>query len=117
MKLNYSLPNLSALVTGLILAACSATSEEGKTKVEQTKSLQEQITKLKVERTTISAKIDTLQAKLVRVTGETEVKRKEVSATPVQLRQFDHSVQSQGAIESLENIQLSAKTPGIVTQV
>lgn len=116
MKLSYSLPILSVLVIGFILASCSAKTDE-KSKEEKIKDLKEQIGKLKVERSTLNSKIDTLQAKLSRETGEGDLKKKEVVATPIKTRQFDHNVQTQGSIESLENIQLSAKTAGIITQV
>jgi membrane fusion protein (multidrug efflux system) len=108
------------LISGLILASCAKKGDqnlEGKSKEEKIAILKKEIDQLKDERAKVNGKIDTLQSKLMKETGDAGVRKKEVVAIPVKLRAFDHTVQTQGGIESLENIQLSAKTAGVITQV
>ncbi|HYG02395.1 MAG TPA: efflux RND transporter periplasmic adaptor subunit, partial [Chryseosolibacter sp.] len=48
---------------------------------------------------------------------ESNIKAKEVVATEVAPRQFNHYVQTQGSVESENNILVSSKAPGVITQV
>jgi membrane fusion protein (multidrug efflux system) len=49
--------------------------------------------------------------------AEAKVKTKDVAVTEVTAKKFDHYVQTQGHVESEENILVSAKSSGVVTAV
>ena len=97
----------SAVVVAGLLAACSATTPDKQT----------QLAELKAEQVKLAEKIKRLESELpADSTKETSV-AKEVVTVALAPHKFDHYVQTQGSIESLENIQASAKTPGIITEV
>lgn len=96
------------LVLGVLLAGCSATTDNNK---------KEKLAALKSESAKLNQQIQKLESEITNETGGEAVKTKEVSVVVMAPRKFDHYVQTQGAIESIENIQVSSRTPGIVTQV
>ncbi len=109
MKSNYAQFIVSVLVVGLILASCSATTDNNK---------KTRLDKLKTEHTKLSDEIRKLEGELSKENPNTEiVKAKEVAITELKTRVFDHYVQTQGSIYSKDNILVSAKSAGVITQV
>jgi membrane fusion protein (multidrug efflux system) len=96
------------IVLAGIVSACSNAPKDKQT----------QLAELKAERTKIAQQIATLEAEIAKE-NPTEVKGKarEVVVSELSPRKFDHYVQTQGAVESEENILVSAKVPGVVTAV
>lgn len=77
-----------------------------------------ELEKLKKERADLDAKIAALESDSTVVGKDTTaVKAKEVAALELQPRAFNHYVQTQGSVEAEDNINVSAKIPGVVTQV
>lgn len=101
---------LSTLIIAGILAACSAaTPDDKKAQLEKLKSQQADITK----------QISSLEAEIQKESPDStkKVKSKDVSVTEVTARAFDHYIQTQGRVESENNIAVTAQTPGVVTNV
>ena len=103
MKLNLY---RNILIAASIVAVVSACSEDKAAKLEE----------LRKEKSALEKEIAALE-KEVAGGGTPQEKSKEVSAVELKSRSFDHYVQTQGMVESEENIQVSAKTMGIITQV
>ncbi|MBT1705337.1 efflux RND transporter periplasmic adaptor subunit [Chryseosolibacter indicus] len=99
-----------AIIAGL-LAACSAASPED--------DKQARLEKLKKDQVALTKEIQKLEAEIAAANPDaaTSVRAKEVSITALAPRSFDHFVQTQGLIESDNNVLVSAKTMGVVTQV
>ena len=96
------------MVAATILTNCSNTSVDKSTQLE----------KLKTEHATLSKQIAALEAEVAKEdTTTVVVKGKEVMITELVTRKFDHYVQTQGSVESEENIMVSAKTMGVITHV
>ena len=96
------------MVAATILTSCSNTSDDKSTQLE----------KLKTEHATLSKQITALEAEVAKEDTTTAViKGKEVVVTELAPRKFDHYAQTQGSVESEENIMVSAKTMGVITQV
>src|SRR6266850_1190402 len=96
-----------ALFAAALLAGCSAASPDKKTQLENLKS----------DAAKLNQQIQKLESEISSESGPEPVKSKEVVVVSLKQRKFDHYVQTQGSVESIENIQVSSKTPGIVTQV
>jgi membrane fusion protein (multidrug efflux system) len=97
------------LIAGSILAACSATSNDDKAKkLDELKKQQADIAKqiLSLEK---EMPVDSAKAKAA--------KSKEVAVTSVASRSFDHYIQTQGKVDAEENVLVSAKSLGLVTNV
>ena len=108
MKSITNIYNLIAVILIALLAACSGKQEN---KSEQLQELQKQQTEL-------ATKIEALKKEIAKETPTNKVvKAKEVVAKAVAPRAFDHYIKTQGFIESRENISVSAKSAGVVTQV
>lgn len=107
MKSNIITRIAVVFVAGSLLAACSATSSDDKGK---------QLENLKTQQAEIAKQIAALEKEMPADTT-VKVKAKEVVVTEVAVRKFDHYVQTQGSIESEDNAVVSAKTPGVVTNV
>jgi RND family efflux transporter MFP subunit len=100
------------LVTGLVafLAACSNAPKDKSTQLKE----------LKTEQARIAKEIAALQEQIAKETPDSakaNVKAKEVDILVLEGRNFDHYVKTQGSVESEENILVSAKTMGVITQV
>lgn len=106
----YNRLAIAVVVAGL-LAACSAASPEDDKKAR--------LEKLKTEQANLSKEIQKLEEEIAKENpdAETKVKAKEVAVEELQPRKFDHFVQTQGRVESENNILVSAKSMGVVTQV
>jgi RND family efflux transporter MFP subunit len=101
---------LTSIVIAAILAACSAASQDDK---------KEQLKELKTQQADITKRIAALEAEIEKATPDStkKVKTKEVAVTAVTPHAFDHYVQTQGQVESENNIAVTAQTPGVVTHV
>jgi RND family efflux transporter MFP subunit len=93
----------------LLLAACSATTDNDK---------KAKLEKLRTEQNRLSSEIKKLETELAKENPSKEtVKAKDVSVTDLAPRVFNHYIQTQGSIYSKDNILVSAKSAGIITQV
>jgi membrane fusion protein (multidrug efflux system) len=106
----YSRLAVAIVVAGL-LAACSAASPDDDKKAK--------LEKLKTEQATISKEIQKLEAEIAKANPDStaNVKAKEVAVSELKPQKFDHYVQTQGKVESENNILVSAKSMGGITQV
>jgi membrane fusion protein, multidrug efflux system len=74
--------------------------------------------KLKSQQAAIANEIASLEKELkLTDTAAVSVKSKEVSVTELSPRKFDYYVQTQGLIQAENNILVSAKSAGVITQV
>lgn len=110
MKSNIYTNLLLAFAVAAILVACGGGSETDK---------KAQLEKLKAEQTKISQDIAKLEAEIAKENpnAKLNVKSKEVAVAALATRTFDHYVQTQGSVESENNILVSAKSAGVITQV
>ncbi len=95
---------LSILALAGVLAACST---DKSAKLES----------LKEKQAALAKEIAALEKEMPVDSSKIKVKSKEVAVIQLAPQKFDHYVQTQGAIEAEDNILVSAKTPGVVTQV
>jgi membrane fusion protein, multidrug efflux system len=102
---------LIALTVAGLLAACSASSPE--------KDKKARLEKLKTEQADLAKEIKALEEQIAKENpnAKTSVKAKEVATAELAPRKFDHFVQTQGSVESENNILVSARSMGVVTQV
>lgn len=100
----------AVVITGL-MAACSATTREDdkKARLEELKAQQADLTK----------EIQKLEAEIAKENPDsvTALRAKEVAVAELTPRKFDHYVQTQGHIESENNVLVSAEMMGPVTNV
>jgi len=109
MKNNLYLNIVGAIAIAAFVAACSAASSDDK---------KDQLAKLKTDQANIAKQIKKLEDEIAKANPNDKViKAKEVMTQTITPRPFNHYVKTQGTIESEENVQVSAKSPGIVTQV
>ena len=111
MKLNLFSRIAFAVVLAGFLVACSATSaDEDKTA---------RLEKLKEQQAAISKEILKLESEIAEENPDSvsTVRAKDVAVQELALQSFDHYVQTQGHIESENNVLVSAESPGVVTQV
>lgn len=101
--------NLSfSIAVALLMVSCSSSPKDKKTQLDE----------LKKQQVELADKIKKLEADMpAGTTTAKKTKSKDVVAKELQPARFDYSVQTQGGVEAEENIMISAKTPGIVTQV
>lgn len=109
MKKPFYLQLFFVLLVAALMAACGG-AEKDQDKATQLKEL-------KNRQADIAKKIKTLEADLAKENPTVNMKMKEVSVAELQPRAFDHFVQTQGIVEAIDNIFVSAKTMGVVTQV
>ncbi len=109
MKSLLNFPTVSAFILLALLASCSSKPESKTTQLET----------LKKEQVELAKKIEALEKEVAIENPEavTKVKMKEINVTALAPRSFDHFVQTQGTIVSIDNIQMSAKSAGVVTHV
>lgn len=107
MKYTTPLHLFSALVIAALVAACSAGTKDPKTLLEE----------LKAQRATLDGQIRKLEAELSHDNPAVAVKSKDVAVTELVPRSFDHYVQTQGSVEAVDNILVSAKTMGVLSAV
>jgi membrane fusion protein, multidrug efflux system len=110
MKANIYLRLLAVAIVAAFLAGCSAATKEDDKKGR--------LEKLKKEQADLGKEIKKLEEEIEKENpGAKRVKAKDVAVQAVKPRSFDHFVQTQGHIESENNILVSAKMPGVVNQV
>jgi membrane fusion protein (multidrug efflux system) len=111
MKLkSYSRIAFAVMIASL-LAACSATTADD--------DKQARLEKLKDEQADINKEIKKLESEIAAATPDSlkTVRTKEVSVSELATRKFDHYVQTQGHIESDNNVLVSAESMGVVKNV
>lgn len=96
------------LVAGSMLAACSATSSDDKAK---------KLEGLKAQQADLAKEIEALEKDISATSPDTVVKSKDVAVLELKTQNFDHYIQTQGRVEAEDNIMVSAKSMGVVTQV
>jgi len=115
MKTRFTLLNIlfPVIIAGL-LAACSAASSDTDAKDSVNKTAQ--LEGLKKQRAELDTQIKQLEAELG--TNETaKVKSKDVAVTVLTPTTFEYYVQTQGSVEAVDNIPVSAKMPGVLSAV
>lgn len=99
---------LPTLTTALFVVACGSGSKD--------KSAQ--LAELKAKQTELASQISSLEKEISAENPTTATRRaKEVAVVELAPKPFDHYIKTQGAVEAIDNILVSAKTMGIVTQV
>lgn len=111
MKLNLFSRTAVALVVAGFLAACSATSADDDKKAR--------LEKLKEQQASITKEIQKLESEIAEANPDSTaaVKAKDVAVEELALQKFDHYVQTQGHIESENNVLVSAESMGVITRV
>jgi len=104
MKSRYTSLLIASALTSVMLIGCG--EEDKAAKLAGLKKQQSELTK----------QISELEKELAGTT-KTEVKTKEVAALALKTQAFDHYVKTQGLVEAEDNIMVSAKGMGVVTQV
>lgn len=100
---------LTLVVLAAVITACSS-SEAG--------DKQAQLDSLRQQQTSIKEKIELLEKEIaLENPTATVVRAKDVGVMDIATRKFDYYVQTQGRVEAENNIMLSAKGMGVVTQV
>ncbi len=101
---------LSLIVAATVVTACGS-SDAGDKK--------SQLEKLKTEHASLTKQIASLEKEVAAENPDStnSVKAKEVSAIAVVVRPFNHYIQTQGKVEAENNILVSSKSMGVVTQV
>ncbi|MFN6089592.1 MAG: efflux RND transporter periplasmic adaptor subunit [Cyclobacteriaceae bacterium] len=99
---------LALLVIAIVVAACNGSSKDKET----------QLRDLKAQQAALATQISELEKGVETKAPESGTRRsKEVGVIELTPRPFDHYITTQGAIEAVDNILVSAKTMGIITQV
>jgi membrane fusion protein, multidrug efflux system len=111
MKSNLYTRLFAAVTIAALIAGCSAASKEDDKKAR--------LEKLKTEQADLAKEITKLEAEIAKENPDAvkNVRAKEVTVTEISPRKFDHFVQTQGTIESENNILVSPKAGGTVTQI
>lgn len=111
MKANIYLRLMMVLVVAVAIAGCSAASKEDDKAAR--------LENLKKEQADLTKEIQKLEEEIAKENPDAapKVKAKDVSVTSIQPRKFDHFVQTQGRVESENNIVVSSKSMGAITNV
>lgn len=111
MKLNLFSRIAFATVLAGFLAACSATSAD--------EDKQARLDKLKEQQASITKEIQKLESEIAAENPDAElnVRMKDVDVAELKLQNFDHYVQTQGHIESENNVLVSAESMGTITRL
>jgi membrane fusion protein (multidrug efflux system) len=99
-----------ALIVAVFAAACSNAPKDKET----------QLAELKAQHSNISKEITKLEKEIAAgkpANDPSKIKSKDVVVTDLQPKAFEHYVKTQGAVESEQNIDVSAKAMGVVTRV
>ncbi len=109
MKTNLYISFVAAAIFATWLAGCSASTNDDK------KSLLE---KKKTEQAKLAAEISKLEAEVAKENPEAAaLKFKQVGVTELTPKPFDYFIKTQGAVEAIDNIMVSAKTAGVLASV
>ena len=109
MKTRLYFNILLAIVVAGLLVACSAASNDDK-KV--------QLEKLKAQQAKLSTEVKKLEEEIAKENPTAvTAKAKDVAVAQLAPRPFDYYIQTQGAVEAVDNILVSARTMGVISQV
>lgn len=99
----------SALVVAAIVAGCSNAPKDPETQLKE----------LKVQQANIAKEIAKLEDEISKATPDSvkTARAKEIVVKELAPIKFDHFIQTQGSVESEQNVEVSARTPGVVTHV
>jgi membrane fusion protein, multidrug efflux system len=110
MKSNLYSRMLAVLVVASLLAACSAATKDDDKKAR--------LGKLKADQTEISKEIAKLEEEIAKENPDSaNVRTKDVGVTALALKKFNHYVQTQATVESENNLVVSTKAGGTITQL
>ncbi len=99
---------LALLVIAIVVGACNGSSKDKETQLKD----------LKAQQAALATQISELEKGVDTKAPASGTRRsKEVGVIELTSRPFDHYITTQGAIEAVDNILVSAKTMGIITQV
>jgi len=100
-----------AVIVAGFLASCSATTADDDKKVR--------LEKLKEQQASITKEIQKLESEIAAENPDSTmaVRAKDVAVSELALQNFDHYVQTQGHIESENNVLVSAESMGVITRV
>lgn len=100
-----------AVIMAAFLAACSATSADEDKKAR--------LAKLKDQQASIARQIEKLESEIAAENPDSvsNIRSKDVGVAELKIRKFDHYVQTQGHIESDNNVLVSAEAMGVVKKV
>ncbi len=117
MKTRTTLLNIlyPVIIAGM-LAACSAASSDSDDSAKTPADKMAQLEEMKKKRAVLDEDIKMLEAELG-TSEPVKVKSKEVGVLEVQPQPFDYFVQTQGSVEAVDNIEVSAKTIGVLHAV
>lgn len=109
MKLPLAFYVSILLIGGRLVSACSSSTAENK---------QARLEQLKKEQTQITQEIRQLEEELALENPDSAAVRvQEVEAITLSPQRFDYFVQTQGFVEVEDNIQVSAKSAGVITEI
>lgn len=111
MKLRMYPRILFFMIVAVLLAACSATTPDDDKRAR--------LAKLKEEQASLTKEIQKLESEIAKENPDSLVvkRAKDVGVSELELQTFNHYVQTQGHIESENNVLVSAEMMGVVTQV
>ncbi|MEI9918301.1 MAG: efflux RND transporter periplasmic adaptor subunit [Bacteroidota bacterium] len=100
---------ISALIVAAIVVGCSSSEKDKVTKLKE----------LKEQQAAIAKEVAKLEGEISKETPDSvkNARAKEIVVKELKPVKFDHFIQTQGFVESEENIQVSAKSAGVVTSV
>lgn len=109
MKTRLYFNILLAIVVAGLLVACSAASNDDK-KI--------QLEKLKAQQAKLSTEVKKLEEEINKGNPTTvKVKAKDVAVEQLTPRPFDYYIQTQGAVEAVDNILVGTRTMGVISKV
>lgn len=111
MKSNFITNFAFAVILGALLGACSAASSE------EDKSAR--LEDLKEQQAAITKEIQKLEGEISKENPDavSNVRAKDVGVSELTLQKFDHYVQTQGHVESDNNVLVSAESMGVIRNV
>jgi RND family efflux transporter MFP subunit len=122
MKSLLNLRNSTAVILVAVLVSCGGKQGDKRAELDalnkQHNDLALKIEGFEKEQKAISEKIEEIEKELAKEDPKF-IKNivKEIKVAPLATRSFDYYVQTQGAIQAIDNIQMSAKSAGVVTHV
>jgi RND family efflux transporter MFP subunit len=106
MKRSYTLQLLTFALLTLVVVSCGDSDKAA------------QLADLKAKQAELSKSISTLESEIAAANPDAvTVRMKDINVSELATRKFDYFVQTQGMIESEDNILVSAKAMGVVTTV
>ncbi len=108
MKNRFYLSTFALLFLGLLLGACSSAPKDKAT----------QLAEMKAQHAKLSGEIRKLELEVAKENPDANAPRsKDVAVVELTPKPFDYYIQTQGSVEAFDNIVISARTGGAITQV